>query len=223
MSKILPLIVGEKLINEFELSNLSARSLRDTVTAVLKLVPEYQERDGGFVFFKDSDQPSAYLSAYTMYVLHRARRAGYSIDATVTERGVRFLHDVLRWQDSDWTYPYDDDAKLTTRAFCVYVLALWGENEQAYASRLFENRRRLSTYAKTLLLRSGRLLNMGTGFENELVRDLMNKLKVSPTSAHFEENKSRGWTFPSPAKVTAFTITTIMELSLPFAYTDEVI
>jgi uncharacterized protein YfaS (alpha-2-macroglobulin family) len=223
MSKILPLIVGEKLINEFDLSTLSGEELRDTVAAILKIIPEYQKPDGGFVYFKDSGHPSAYLSAYTMYVLHRARVAGYSVDAMITERGKRFLRDVLRWQDLDWTYPYDEDAKATTKAFCVYALALWGQNEQAYASRLFEGRNRLSIYAKTLLLKAGRLMNMGRGFENELARSLINKIKVSPTSAHFEENADRGWTFPSPAKVTAFVITTMIDLNIPFPYTDEVI
>lgn len=223
MSKILPLIVGEKLINEFDLATFNGQALRDTVQSILDAVSDYQKSDGGFVYFKESDHACAYLSAYTMFVLHRARAAGYSIERRTVDRGIGFLHDVLRWQDIDWTYPYDDYARLTTRAFVLYSLSLWGEYEHAYATRLFENRNKLSVFGKTLLLKSGRILGMGSAFENELRRDLINRIKVSPTSAHFEEGITRGWTFPSPAKVTAFVMQTIIELEMPFPYVEQVL
>jgi uncharacterized protein YfaS (alpha-2-macroglobulin family) len=222
MSKILPLIVGEKLINEFGLSTVAGSALRDTVQSILDVVSEYQKPSGGFVYFKESTYPCPYLSAYTLYVLHRAQKAGYRVDRATVNLGLKFLRDVLQWQDIDWTYPYDDYAQMTTRAFCVYSLALWGEKMDADAARLFESRNQLSIFAKTLLLKAGRILGMGSGFESELARSFINKVKVSPTSAHFEENIARGWTFPSPAKVTASVITTIMELDIPFPYTDAV-
>jgi len=223
MSKILPLIIGEKLINEFKLATLTDHDLRDTVQSILDAVSEYQKKDGGFVYFQESNHPCPYLSAYTMFVLHRAHTAGYSVERQTIDRGVRFLRDILRWQDIDWTYPYDDYAKLTTRAFVLYALVLWGEYEHAYAARLFENRDKLSVFGKTLLLKTGRMLGMGNAFENELRRDIINKIKVSPTTAHFEEDISRGWTFPSPAKVTAFVIQTVIELDIPFPYTEHVL
>ena len=223
MSKILPLIVGEELINEFELAKLTGQDLRDTVQSILDVVSQYQKKDGGFVYFRASNQPCAYLSAYTMFVLHRAYSAGYSVERETIDRGIMFLRDVLRWQDIDWTYPYDNYAKLTTRAFVLHALALWGEHEDAYAARLFDNRDKLSVFAKTLLLKTGRILGMGNAFENELRRDIINKIKVSSTTAHFEEEISHGWTFPSPAKITAFVIQTVIELDLPFPYTEQVL
>jgi hypothetical protein len=64
---------------------------------------------------------------------------------------------------------------------------------------------------------------MSNIFENELRRNILNRVKVSPTKAHFEEDIARGWTFPSPAKVTAFVTQTLIELDVPFPYTEQTI
>ncbi|UCG31416.1 MAG: hypothetical protein JSV53_05955 [candidate division WOR-3 bacterium] len=221
LSKILPLITGGELIEQFNLAPVSGKTLRDTVQAVLNRVAEYQKAEGGFVYFKESNIPCPYLSAYTLYVLHRAEAAGYTIDRQIVAKGVGFLREVLRRQDIDWTYPYDEDARLSTKSFCLYSLALWGIYEQAYAARLFERRDRIGIFGKVMLLKAGRMLDMGDNFENELRTGLINKVKVSHTSAHFEESVGRGWTFPSPAKVTAAVIQAFMELDIPFPYSAE--
>jgi uncharacterized protein YfaS (alpha-2-macroglobulin family) len=222
LSKILPLITGGELIDQFKLAPVTGKELRDTVQAVLDQVREYQKFNGGFVYFKESNVSCPYLSAYTLYVLYRAREAGYTVNQDVVTKGISFLREVLRWQDVDWTYPYDEVARLTTKAFCLYSLALWGMDEQAYAARLFERRNKLGIFGKVMLLKSGRMLGMGGDFENELRTTLTNKVRISHTTAHFEENTARGWTFPSPAKVTAALIQAFMELDIPFAYSSEV-
>jgi alpha-2-macroglobulin len=224
ISRILPLIVGEEIINQFKLVSVTGKALRDTVQKVLDEVPEYQLSNGGFIYFKGSEaEPCPYLSAYTMYVLKKAKDAGYKVDASTIEKGKGFLKEVLHWNNADWTYPYNENARLTTWSFCLYSLSLWGDKEIPYASQLFEQRDKLSIFGKTLLLKTGRILGMGNEFENELVRIITNKIKFSPNTAHFEESENRGWTFPSPAKVTGFVIQTLAELDIPFPYQDQVI
>jgi len=223
LSRILPLIVGEDIINQFKLARVTGKELRDSVEKVLAEVPQYQSPSGGFLYFKESIYPCAYLSAYTMYILKRAYDIGYKIDLDVVERGKNFLKEVLRWKDVDWTYPYNEYARLTTKAFCLYSLSIWREREVAFASKLFERREQIPIFGKTLLLKAGNNLGMGSMFENELVRIITNKIKFSQTTAHFEESEMRGWTFPSPAKVTGFVIHTFTELDIKFPYKDQVI
>ncbi len=223
LSRILPLIVGEDIINQFKLAPVTGKALRDTVQKVLDEVPDYQHYSGGFLYFKECIYPCPYLSAYTMYILKRAAESGYDVDRAAINKGIRYLKDVLRWGTTNWTYPYNVYARLTTRAFCIYSLSLWGERETGYASKLFEQREQIPVFGKTLLLKAGRNIGMGSRFEEELVRIINNKIKFSPTTAHFEEAENRGWTFPSPAKVTGFVIQTFTELEIPFAYKDQVI
>ena len=223
LSRILPLVVGEEIINQFKLAPVTGSALRDTVQKVLDEVPEYQLGNGGFVYFKDGIYPCPYLSAYTMYILKRAQDKGYKVDSWSVSRGRQYLKAVLAWGDVDWTYPYNEYAKLLTRTFCVYSLSIWSDMEVAYASRLFERRSQIPVFGKVLLLKAGRNLGMGAQFEEELSRLITNKVKLSPTTAHFEESELRGWTFPSPAKVTGFVIQAFTELDIPFPYKDQVI
>ncbi|UCG93066.1 MAG: Ig-like domain-containing protein [candidate division WOR-3 bacterium] len=246
LSRILPLIVGEDIINQFKLASVTGKELRNTVQAVLDEVPEYQLPDGGFVCFKDALYPSPYLSAYTMYVLWRASQNGYRIDDVIVEHGIEYLKEILRLStaaaidtivkdgktyyrsvltedERDWSYPYNLNERLATKAFCLYSLAVWGQKEKSYASKLFEYREQLPIFGKTLLLKTGRVFGMGSSFQNELARILVNKIKLTPTTAHFEESENRGWTFPSPAKVTAFVMQTMTELDIPFPYKDQTI
>jgi uncharacterized protein YfaS (alpha-2-macroglobulin family) len=224
LSRVLPLIVGEGIINQFKLAPVTGKALRDTVQKVIDEVHLYQAYNGGFLYFKESIYPCPYLSAYTMYVLKRARDAGYVVDQAMTDRGTDFLELVLRWGDYDWTYPYNEDARLTTLSFCVYSLSIWGKKEPSYASKLFERRDQIPIFGKTLLMKAGRNCGMGERFESELARIITNKIKMSPTTAHFEESDNRGgWTFPSPAKVTGFVIQTFTELDIAFPYKDQVI
>ncbi len=224
LSRILPLIVGEDIINQFKLAPVLGKELRDSVQKVLDEVSQYQSYRGGFLYFRESWYPCPYLSAYTMYVLKRASDAGYRIDEKAVEKGKEFLKTVLRWEDVDWTYPYNIYAKLTTKTFCLYSLSIWGEmGEAGYANKLFERSEQISVFGKTLLLKAGRKFGLGSRFENELVRAITNKIKLSPTSAHFEEDELRGWTFPSPAKVTGFVIQTFTELGIDFPYKDQTI
>ncbi|MEO0156436.1 MAG: alpha-2-macroglobulin family protein, partial [candidate division WOR-3 bacterium] len=224
LSRILPLIVGEEIINQFKLAPVTGKELRDSVQKVLDEVPQYQTYSGGFLYFKESWYPCPYLSAYTMYVLKRASDAGYKIDSKVIEKGKEYLKGVLRWEEVDWTYPYNVYEKLTTMSFCLYSLSIWGEmGEAGYANKLFDRREQIPVFGKTLLLKAGRKFGLGPRFENELVRAITNKIKLSPTSAHFEEDELRGWTFPSPAKVTGFVIQTFTELDIDFPYKDQTI
>ncbi len=224
LSRIVPLIVGEDIINQFNLAPVTGKELRDSVQKVLEAVPQYQTYNGGFLYFKENCCPCPYLSAYTMFVLKKANNAGYNVDLKVVEKGKEFLKSVLRWEEVDWTYPYNVYAQLTTRAFCLYSLAIWGEmGEAGYANRLFERREQIPVFGKTLLLKAGRIFGLGSRFENELVRSITNKIKLSPTTAHFEEDELRGWTFPSPAKVTGFVIQTFTELDIEFPYKDQTI
>lgn len=159
-----------------------------------------------------------------MYVLKRASDAGYKINSKVIEKGKEYLKGVLRWEEVDWTYPYNVYEKLTTMSFCLYSLSIWGEmGEAGYANKLFDRREQIPVFGKTLLLKAGRKFGLGPRFENELVRAITNKIKLSPTSAHFEEDELRGWTFPSPAKVTGFVIQTFTELDIDFPYKDQTI
>jgi len=217
LSKVLPFILAEDVINAFNLSELKGEELRQFVAGVLKEVKKYQDENGGFHPWKPpwhGCPPNPYLSTYAMYTLAMAKRGGYEIDKKMVEKGIRYLKSSLRKERWRWGWPYSLNSQLTTCAFMVYALALWDQNEAAYINRLYERRDQMSIFGKALLIKAIREVKLGKEMVSELVRTLYNKIKIEPTMAHFEEWDERGlrWIFHSNVRTTALVLQTLLEV-----------
>lgn len=227
LSKILPFILAEDIINTFNLSSLRGRALRDTVQGLLKRVKNYQDEGGGFHFWLPPcwGLPSPYLSAYAMYTLAMAKRAGYELDQDMVEKGKGYLERVLRREDWEWRWPYSLNERLTTCSFIVYSLALWEVKEEAYVHRLFEVRDQISIFGKTLLLKAIRETHLAEELTRELVEILYNKLKVEPTLAHFEEEDERDlrWIYHSNVRTTAFVLQALLSAKKEVPFAEKVV
>jgi len=86
--------------------------------------------------------------------------------------------------------------------------------EPSYVEKLFTEREELSLFAKTLLLKA---VYQGRGplsAQNVLVEELLNKIKVTPTEAHFEDDEGRegGWIYSSNTRTTAFILQSMIEI-----------
>ncbi len=217
LSKVLPFVVGETVINQFQLSDLRGAELRQFVQGVLRVVPGFQDGSGGFHFWTGPwtyDKPSPYLSAYCMYALAMCRRNGYEVDRSTVEQGKSYLMNWLNYgaQNRDW--PYSVDEQLTTRALAVYALGLWGEQIDSYLNPLSERIDQMSVFGKAYLLKASSLMpkSANTGeLEDRLIRAMNNKLKLEPTLAHYEEAAEGGWTFHSNVRTTACVLQALLE------------
>jgi uncharacterized protein YfaS (alpha-2-macroglobulin family) len=222
LSKILPFILAEEIINTFNLSDLKGEELRRFVSGELSRVKDYQDGSGGFHFWTPPwyGPPSPYLSAYTMYTLAMAKRAGYPLDERVITKGNGYLKNILRSKDWKWQWPYSLNEKLTTATFIVYSLSLWDVREEAYIHRLFENREQISLFGKALLIKSIREAKLEEEMIDSLVEILFNKIKVEPTMAHFEEDDERSmrWIYHSNVRTTALVLQALLtaEGEVPF-------
>jgi uncharacterized protein YfaS (alpha-2-macroglobulin family) len=214
LSRILPFIVGEALINTFNLSELKGEALREFVRAELARVAQHQDERGGFHFWAGEfglSRPSPFLSAYCLHTLARARDAGYAVDDMVVERGKSFLANWLGYAGRSRGWPYTVDEELTTRALAVYALALWGSRQESYASTLLERVDRMSVFGKAYLLKAMHLLGSGPEQEAGVVQAMNNKLKLAPTTAHYEEESEGGWIWHSNVRTTASVLQALVE------------
>jgi uncharacterized protein YfaS (alpha-2-macroglobulin family) len=223
-SRILPFILAEELINTFELSELKNKDLRTYVKDALKEFKEFQHYNGGFKYWPDSWRPSPWLTAYVMYALAMAKRQGYSIDQDMASQALEYLKDVLRRNGTDWEYPYSINVQLTTKSFVLYALALWNSYDHGYMSTLFEKRDQISLFGKTMLLKTAHIY--GNSYNtNELRRILLNKIKMSPTTAHFEEPDETGlsWIWHSNVRTTALILQAMLETGGEFPHAEKII
>lgn len=223
-SRILPFIVAEDVINSFNLSELQGKDLKKFVQNTLEEYKDFQHYNGGFKFWQDSYRPSPWLTAYVMYALAMARRKGYYLDGDMVSRAQGYLQEVLRRDNVDWEYPYTLNVQLTTKSFILYTLALWDKYDHGYLSKLFEKRDQVSLFGKTLLLKAAHIYG-NSHYRSELRRILMNKIKMSPTTAHFEEPDESGmsWIWHSNVRTTALILQAFLETGGEFDNAEKII
>ncbi|GAI23413.1 unnamed protein product, partial [marine sediment metagenome] len=175
-------------------------------------------------FWKDSYRPSPWLTAYVVYALGKAHGKAYHVDQYMINRALEYLESVLRRDNVDWEYPYNKNVQLTTKCFILYSLALWNKYDHGYMSRLFEKRDQISLFGKTLLLKAAHIYD-NSYYEKELRRILLNKIKMAPTTAHFEEKNAIGmaWIWHSNVRTTALILQAMIETKGEFANAEKII
>lgn len=213
LSALLPFILAENVIVDFRLSPWSREEIRRYVEKGIRDLGSYQKDSGGLGLWPESPKESPFLSCYAALALIQAARAGYHPDGNGLERTLQYLKSFLRWEwpaghsywtKSDW---------LSTRAFALYVLALAGQPQSGYYEKLLADRGDLSLFGKALFLKA---LHLGKGpaqAREVLLQELLNKVQVTPETAHFEEEapETGGWIYDSNLRTSAVVLQTLVE------------
>ncbi|MFQ6082006.1 MAG: MG2 domain-containing protein [Candidatus Aminicenantia bacterium] len=214
LSKILPLIVARDLLTELKLGSLKVKDLDKVVDKTLAEVPQYQKYNGGFALWTDSEYESPYLTCYTMFTLLRAQEARFKVDKKIINRAKSYLLNFLHGKLKKERYPYSLSEWSTIRAFALYVLAELRVFEFGYIEELYKMKDSLPLLAKTFLIKTLNLQGSNKWMKKELLREILNKVKVSPTTAHFEEAQGNEmeWIFHSNTRTTALILQTLLEV-----------
>ncbi|MCJ7580311.1 MAG: hypothetical protein MUP98_07235, partial [Candidatus Aminicenantes bacterium] len=205
LSRILPFVFAEDLIIDFRLSEMSRRDIRQYVQKEIDDIYSFQRPNGGFSLWPESLNESAINSCYAAFALIQAKQADYVVDKQRLDQVTNYLKNLVRGRLERTSYPYSEVSWQTVQSFALYCLALLNSPEPAYAEKLYTGKDQLSLLGKAFLLKA---LHEGTGSlaaQNTLLQDLLNKIKISPTEAHFEEEKGRmdPWIYSSNLRTTA--------------------
>lgn len=117
----------------------STEELTKRVRAGLKRLYNFQQPTGGWGWWKQG-QASPYMTAYVVYGLLVAQRAGYEVDAGRLEAALRFL-----------TEEYKDIDQVHLRAYVGYVLSLAGRLKPEQLESVYRRRDDLNDYSRALL------------------------------------------------------------------------
>jgi uncharacterized protein YfaS (alpha-2-macroglobulin family) len=213
ISSILPFLVAGDIILDFKLSNIDKKDIQKYVIKTLEEVYTYQQDNGGFSLWPDSSYVSPFNSCYTAFALLKAQQAGYEVDPLKLSRLSLYLVNLVHGKTKRSSSPYNERIWNTTKAYALYCLALMDRAEHSYAEKLYSERQHLTLFGKTLLFKA---LFHGKGSlstQTTLLQELTNKLKVSPTTAHFEaDNKTDDcWIYTSNIRATAFILQALIE------------
>jgi uncharacterized protein YfaS (alpha-2-macroglobulin family) len=139
-SKLVPLVALRGLSKDFGFALPS--NADEVAEATVAKILTHQRGDGGFGFWEDSVQASPWVTAYALWGLDSASRAGVPVSRDALRSATTYLVSSLA----------SEDVRRNVGPFVVYVLAERGEPDPGRVSKLFEERESLPEYGKALLL-----------------------------------------------------------------------
>ena len=217
LSSALPFIIAPQVIRDFKMSPLDDQAIRKSVAETIRTVYAYQKDSGGFGLWTDSESESPFASCYAAFALMKAQAAGYEVDAGRLNGALGFLKNFVKAKPDRHLYPYDARSWTSVQAFALYVLASAGQPQPAYAEKLYLERDSLTLFGRSCLLKALHAGNGSPEAEAALRTGLLNKIKIAPSQAHFEEEDeaSLGWIYSSQARTTAVVLQALIETAAP--------
>jgi uncharacterized protein YfaS (alpha-2-macroglobulin family) len=177
-SKVIPMIAVRGLAEGLNLESLKGGQLDEFVKAGIAKIGRHQTSYGGFSLWPGGD-PSAYYTAYALWGLHLAQKAGYKVDKTRINDGLSYLsYDGKRPDDSE-DY-YDESGNLGNQAFALYVRAMLGSKDTQAVTELLAEKEDMPIYGKAFLARA---LAADLGKDDPAVVALVNELATLAEAA----------------------------------------
>jgi len=223
LSRVLPMILAHDLVDAFQLGGLHNADYREVIKQSLSELSRYQLASGGFSLWAGGDRDWDYISALALYAMAQAQQNGFAVDEKVLEPAKKYANEQLRIE-FDESRPEGSRSFNYTRALLVHALAILGEKPNDYATFLFEKREQMSLDGRCHLLRAASLLKK-TEMVATLQTELMNKIKVAPTMAHFEDTNPNElwWCYYSETRTTSLALQALVETKASFPMADKVV
>ncbi|MBI5474170.1 MAG: hypothetical protein HY961_17685, partial [Ignavibacteriae bacterium] len=212
-SSVLPIILGRQMVEAFGFEALKGKDAKSVVTSTLREFKTFQTYNGGFSYWPGDGRDSPYASAFVVYVVAQARRNGYRVNEDMFAGGVEYIKGVLRNQDNMPNYPYSYNSWAGTKTLVLYTLALIGQPEPAYYETYLKNLDRIPLFAKANLLKAISASTKNKQMMQAITTNLINSIKLNPSSAHFEEPNAKGleWCWNSDVRTTAIILQALLE------------
>lgn len=150
LSRVIPMTKVRHLAKSLELKDLqNQRKLGSFVNLGVAKVIRHQHANGHFSLWP-SAETEPHLTAYAMWGLSEAKRAGIKVRKEPVDKGLKAISE---WAN-DKSRNLGPGAEVATMAMAAYVLAEWKRPDAGLEARLFEARAALPVYGKAYLLRA---------------------------------------------------------------------
>jgi len=210
VSRFLPNLLTYRALQSLGLEDaeLEAR-LPALIAEGLQKLAQQQNPDGGWGWWYDAErgESNPHVSAYVVFALLKARQTDVLVDETMLQRGLDYLKTQLQTIRQVENY-----RAANQQAWLLYVLAEGGQAPQEQLDNLFENREKLSHYARAYLAQALWLRNPNDARLQTLLADLNNAAILSATGAHWEEANYDWWAMNTDTRSTAVILDTLTKL-----------
>ncbi len=224
ISKVLPIVLSKKLILELNLTIYKKNELDRLVKDVIKDIHSFQMYNGGFSYWTSKHWASPWLSAYACFFMIKAEKEGYKIDKKILKHTLNYLADYARSNYKRENLPYSIYCHLSTRAYITYVLALGGKGNKTLINDLYKNIDKIPLFGKANLLKALYHTGYNKKYLKEVKQILFNKVKISSTTAHYEDEGLEGlyWIHSSSVRATSAILQAFMETKTKNSINEKV-
>lgn len=153
MSRFLPAVIAAETLKNLGRSDGELeKKLPDMVKTGLELLDNYQRPDGGWGWWDDESSP--YTTAYVVYGLTHAKRAGYEVDTEMLDRGIASLREQVdrlykaSKQVTPDKAPYTDSTEMI---YMLYALSLNGKADMNVVNSILNKRSNMTVYGRSIL------------------------------------------------------------------------
>lgn len=209
VSRFLPNLFTSRAIQNLGLEGFDVMQaqLDGEVSLALQRLYARQKVDGGWGWFVQ-DVSNPMVTAYALIGLVEARNSGYVVEQRVIQRAVEYLQTqyvAIGLNVADW--------EVDRQAFILYATQLAGTPNVAQMSVLFDNRDRLSHYAKALLALTlyNNDPNDRTRLDALMVR-LVSDATISANGVHWEEENRDYYNWNTDTRTTAMVLQAIVRI-----------
>ncbi len=205
MSRFLPDVIVKQTLDKLQIKNDELQTeLPKQVEDGLTRLYAFQHGDGGWGWW-EADDSQPYETAYVLYGLLQAKKAGYTVDENSIKRAVQYLKT-----------PLIDTNDYNLKVYIAYVMAEAGQGDPALARALAQADRqdKMSLYSRATLA----LLLKSVGEDakaKEIVTDLEKKAAETAQHASWAESDSdlaRWQYFSSNGRTTALVLRALLAL-----------
>ncbi|MFQ5576880.1 MAG: alpha-2-macroglobulin, partial [Anaerolineae bacterium] len=210
VSRFLPNVLTFNALQSLGIENpeLAAR-LPGLVDAGLNKLYLQQNPDGGWGWWyrPDNWDSNPHVSGYVVFALLKAEQTGVDVSDTVLANGLNYLQ--------NWIKPARDFKNFrdaNRQAWLLYVLAEGNAAPPETLTELFDNRAKLSYYARAYLAQALWLADKTDSRLPALLSDLNNAAILSATGAHWEEHTYDWWAMNTDTRTTAIVLDTLAKL-----------
>ena len=200
MSRFLPDVLVQQTLDRLGLENKKLRAdLPKQVENGLMRLYGMQHYDGGWGWW-EGDQSDPRMTAYVVYGLNEAKRAGFAVDQNVLKKGALFLRE-----------PLAKTTDLNLKTYIAYVLTEYGEGDISLARSLLDRRAGLTLESLAYLAQTLKLVN-SPAEARMLVNDLASRAVQTTVYAHWEEDAQTDRYMTSNGRTTAIALQALMRV-----------
>ncbi len=205
ISRFLPNVMTYRALKDLKVTNAELEQKLPTyVNTGLQRIYGLQHMDGGWGWWS-TDDSNPFLTAYVVYGLSQADKAGFAVEQKVLDDAVKYLEDVLPTLSTPTASREAYSAN--AQAFILYVLADEGQGDTGRTVALFNKRATLGNYGKAFLALAFLALDpASTTRVDTLLSDLNKTAVVSATGTHWEENQVDYRTMNTDLRTTAIVL-----------------